>query len=387
MTGYPQPSYATELVHPRCRLLYHSASRNISHPVMGAVQPLRTAYPPYWHASSSFSECFPIHPACIALVKAMRLLYGLRLRSLCTGGSACTGGGAGLLFGTAGRSSKRFLAGPRPPFLASYGLRDRRAAAALRFENGLKLRSRLPRYGEGDLDGARFAGGDAPHLPLDAPLLGGMRSSDVSMGSGVLDRDLDTERRRPAGRFLSRLVLLLRDLTLPLILRSALPLAFSCGDFMRADLDLDFDLVLRRPRSPGGLKELIRRRVFLSSTDSCGERESMDTDRLLRLRSALSSCPRDFCPSCFRRRGDRDREGERFVEIVETESADDMESERARLRSSSFFFRISSATPFLRTRYSGTSVVSLGFSLGLRSCCVLDGRDLYGRSCVDALHS
>jgi hypothetical protein len=229
----------------------------------------------------------------------------------------------------------------------------------------------------------RLAGGDAPHLPLEAPL-GGLRSSDVSMGSGVLDRGLDTEELRPAGRFLSRLALLLR---LPLILRGALPLAFSCGDFMRADLDLDFDLVLRRPRSPGGLNELIRRRVFLSSTNSCDGREFIDTDRLLRLRSALSSSPRDLCPSFFRRRGDRDREGERFVEMVETESADDVESERARLRSSSFFFRISSATPFLRTRYSGTSVVSLGFSLGLRSCCVLDGRDLYGRSCVDAVHS
>ena len=62
--------------------------------------------------------------------------------------------------------------------------------------------------------------------------------------------------------------------------------------------------------------------------------------------------------------------------MVETESADDVESERARLRSSSFFFKISSAMPFLRTSSSGTSVVSLGFSFGLSSCWVREGRAL-----------
>jgi hypothetical protein len=140
---------------------------------------------------------------------------------------------------------------------------------------------------------------------------------------------------------------------------------------MRADLDLDWDLVLLRPRS-SGLKEVIRLRVFLSAPcDSCDERESIETDRLLRLRKALSSCPRCFGPSCFRG-GERDR----FVEMVETESADDVDSERPRLRSSSFFFSISSATPLLRTRSSGTSVVSFGFRLGLSSCCVREGRDL-----------
>ena len=200
---------------------------------------------PFLHCAFS---AHPAHPACIALVKAMRLLYGLRLRSLCTGGRACTGGNAG-------RSSKRFLTGSScPPFLASYGLRDRRVAAALRFEYGLGLRLPLPRYGGGDLEGTRFAGGEAPRLPL-APFAG-LRSS------GVLDRDLDIEKRR-ADRFLSLLALLLRDLTLPLILRGAWPRAFSCGDCMRADRDLDLLLVLLRPLSPG-LKELIRRRVFLS---------------------------------------------------------------------------------------------------------------------------
>jgi len=206
------------------------------------------------------------------------------------------------------------------------------------------------------------------------------------MGSALLDRDLETEYRR-TGRLLSLLALLLCGLTLLLMLRDTPPLPCSCDVCMRADLDLDFDLVLRRPRSPG-LKELMRRLVFLSATsDARDERESMDTDRLLRLRSPLSSSARCLGPSCFRRGGDRERERERVVDMVETESADDVESDRARLRSSSFFFRISSATPFLRSRSSGTSVVSLGFSLGLSSCCVLEGRDLYGRSWADALHS
>lgn len=286
--------------------------------------------------------------------------------------------------------SKRFLAGrcelsrSRPPFLASCGLRDRRAA--LRLEYGLGLRSRPLWYGESDLEGSRFPECETPVLPFDSRL-GGWFSSDVSMGSALLDRDLEMEYRR-TGRLLSLLALLLRDLILPLMLRGALPLAFSCDVCMRADLDLDFDLVLRRPRSPG-LKELMRRLVFLSAvSDTQDERDSMDTDRLLRLRSSLSlSSLRCLGALRFRRGGDRERERERFVEMVETESADDAESDRARLRSSSFFFRISSATPFLRSRSWGTSVVSLGFSLGLSSCCVLEGRDLYGRSWADALHS
>ena len=286
--------------------------------------------------------------------------------------------------------SKRFLAGrcglsrSRPPFLASCGLRDRRAA--LRLEYGLGLRSRPLWYGESDLEGSRFPECETPVLPFDSRL-GGWFSSDVSMGSALLDRDLEMEYRR-TGRLLSLLALLLRDLILPLMLRGALPLAFSCDVCMRADLDLDFDLVLRRPRSPG-LKELMRRLVFLSAvSDTQDERDSMDTDRLLRLRSSLSlSSLRCLGALRFRRGGDRERERERFVEMVETESADDAESDRARLRSSSFFFRISSATPFLRSRSSGTSVVSLGFSLGLSSCCVLEGRDTYGRSWADALHS
>jgi hypothetical protein len=130
----------------------------------------------------------------------------------------------------------------------------------------------------------------------------------------------------------------------------------------------------RRPRS-SGLKDVMRRRVLraLLSRESAEEREAMDTERLLRL--PLSSC--------FWRRGGGEREGERLVEIVETESADEeRERERERLRpdvrprSSSFFLRMSSAMPFLPSSSAGTWVVSLGLSWGLRSCCVREGRDL-----------
>ena len=155
-------------------------------------------------------------------------------------------------------------------------------------------------------------------------------------------------------------------------------------------LDVDLDLVLRRPRSPG-LKELMRRRVLRSA--SSDERESLETERFLRFVRALSSPSRTELPLCFRRRGgDRDLDGERLVEMVDTESTEDADNDLERLRSrpdrsSSFFFSISSATPFLRRRSSGTSVVSFGWSFGLRSCCVREGREAYGRSCAVALHS
>jgi hypothetical protein len=123
----------------------------------------------------------------------------------------------------------------------------------------------------------------------------------------------------------------------------------------------------------------MRRRVLRS--EPSGDRDSFESDRLLRLLSPLSSRPRSedsLCVLCGG--GDRGLDGERLVEMVDTESAEDADSDRERLRSrldlsSSFFFKISSATPFLRERSSGTSVVSFGFSLGLRSCCVRDGRD------------
>lgn len=146
---------------------------------------------------------------------------------------------------------------------------------------------------------------------------------------------------------------------------------------MRADLDLDLDL--RLPRSPG-LKELMRRLVFRSPFhEPSDERESIEIERLARLPNVLLSWGDGAASSCFWRLGG-DLDLERFVDMVDTESADEVDSERERLRSSSFFFRISLATPFLRKRSFGTSVVSLGFSLGLRSCWVLEGRDVYGRS-------
>lgn len=147
---------------------------------------------------------------------------------------------------------------------------------------------------------------------------------------------------------------------------------------MRADCDLD--LVLLRPRSPG-LKELLRRRVMRSeSTEECDSREA---DRLLRLIGALWRPAREEPVSWVRRRGgEGDLEGERLVDIVDTESAEDADLDRLRSRldflprSSSFFFRMSSAIPFLRNKSSGTWVVSFGWSLGFRSCCVRDGRDV-----------
>ena len=124
-----------------------------------------------------------------------------------------------------------------------------------------------------------------------------------------------------------------------------------------------------RPRSPG-LKELMRRRVLRSPT---GETEPREGERLLRLLRVLS---------LSLRRGER--EGERLVEMVETESTDEeRERERERLRrwlerprSSSFFLRMLSAMPFLGSSSSGTVVVRRGFSWGLSSCWVREGRDL-----------
>lgn len=123
-------------------------------------------------------------------------------------------------------------------------------------------------------------------------------------------------------------------------------------------IDADRDLVLLRPLSPG-LKELIRRRVFLSpSCEPSDEVDWIEAERFLRLPRALLS--RVLRVSSFLCGGDLDREGERLVEMVETESAEETDKERVRLRSCAFFFRISSATPFLRRSSFGTSVVSLG---------------------------
>jgi hypothetical protein len=109
-----------------------------------------------------------------------------------------------------------------------------------------------------------------------------------------------------------------------------------------------------------------------------------DTERLVRFFSPFP--PRiDGFPSSMRltdRERDREREGERLLEMVETESSENGEMDREDPRrrfpplSSSFFARISSATPFFRSKSLGTSVVSFGLSWGLRSCCVREGRDL-----------
>lgn len=145
----------------------------------------------------------------------------------------------------------------------------------------------------------------------------------------------------------------------------------------RGDTDLDALCVRRRPRS-SGLEEFLRRRVMRSrgrcSSSAAGDREPPGVERLLCF--ALSV----FC----RRDRDRDRDRDRFVEMVLTESALAVRRPRLlerllfrpRARASSFFFRISSAVPFLRTSSVGTSVVSAGLRVGLRSCCVRLGRDL-----------
>lgn len=200
------------------------------------------------------------------------------------------------------------------------------------------------------------------------------------MRSGVLDLESDGDSRR-YGRLPCLLAPRLRDLVLPLLSLENLAAPSSIEGRRREDRDLD----LRRPRSPG-LKELIRRRVLRSPLPS-DERESVETDRRLRFPRALPSPPPlDLDTLRLRGGGEGEQEGERLVDMVDTESADD-DGEHDRLRSSSFFRSISSATPFLRNSSVGTSVVSFGCSFGLRSCCVLDGRDLYGRSCAGALHS
>lgn len=271
-------------------------------------------------------------PAFIARVRATRLLKGLRLLSLGAGGGGCRatgGGGPPLPAASAGVSSNLFLFLPplrsgspeRPTLRSPGGLGDRRAAR--RFEKGLGLRSLV--CWTDDLDRDR------------EPLID-------------LDREFVIRLESP----LSCLPLLL---LLSLMLPSREPVC--------------------RPRF-SGLDELMRRLV-LRSRPRCRElteaRESTDTERLLRF---------PF-PSLFWRGGggERDRDRERFVEMVEIESADeDLLLLLLRLRpdvrplSSSFFFRMSSATPFLRTRSLGTSVVSLGFRDGLSSCWVREGRDL-----------
>ena len=102
----------------------------------------------------------PYRPPFIALVRATRLLNGLRLLSLGTGGGGCRAGGGGgpfLPFLSAGLSSNLFFppslrreSPARPSRRSRGGLGDRRAAR--RFEKGLGLR---PPRCTGDLEGDR----------------------------------------------------------------------------------------------------------------------------------------------------------------------------------------------------------------------------------------
>lgn len=155
---------------------------------------------------------------------------------------------------------------------------------------------------------------------------------------------------------------------------------------MSMGLERDRDLL--RPLC-SGLMELNRRRVLRSNLS--GEWLDPDeTDLRPLLRSA--SPPRSDTLPSLTRLGDRERE--RFVDIVETESESDTEdAERARLpnalrRCSSFSASVLSARPFLlRSKSLGTSSVSFGLSDGFRSCWVREGRGLYGRSCAETVHS
>jgi hypothetical protein len=140
--------------------------------------------------------------------------------------------------------------------------------------------------------------------------------------------------------------------------------------------------------------------VFLSLRDAYEEPDEALRERRGRLRGATfceviyrspSASIGDGEACLLRRGGEADRDA--AVEIVETEE-DDTEREslrglplelstdrdRFRPRSEAFPASSSSATPVLRRRSLGTSLVSLGASFGLRSWAVREGRAAYGRS-------
>jgi hypothetical protein len=120
-------------------------------------------------------------------------------------------------------------------------------------------------------------------------------------------------------------------------------------------------------------------------------------------------CCEGYVMSCMRRAGDG--EPDRLVDTVEAERerdgepwprrpreelgrrTGDAERERARLlppsrRSPSMRASVASAAPGLRSRSAeGASCVSLGLRRGLASCCVREGRALYGRSEGGTVHS
>lgn len=132
----------------------------------------------------------------------------------------------------------------------------------------------------------------------------------------------------------------------------------SIDDLMRDERDLDCG----RPRS-SGLSEVMRRRVRRSlGRSGLEERESMEADRLRRLAGALPRRREDMRALCLWREGAGEREGERVVEIVDTESADEEDGDRERRRAASFWLSRASARPVRRTSASGMWVVSLGCS-------------------------
>jgi fermentation-respiration switch protein FrsA (DUF1100 family) len=259
-------------------------------------------------------------PPFLARVSATRLLNGLRLLSL----GAALGGGGACFAAAGGTSSKRF----RPP---------------LRARRGLGLRYALDPAVLGDL--AALSGrGDAD---LSLLLARFSRPSAVSMRSALL---LVSRLRSTDAR--------LAFLPYPSPLLPALPSRSR----------------RRRPRT-SGLNELKRLLAVRSRRTSLSDPEALDER------------PRRFplFALILFRGGDRDRDRERpaSVEIVLTESVLSLLPRPLLLflplplaRSLSFFASMSSATPFLRTRSLGTSIVSAGARRGLSSCWVRDGRDL-----------
>lgn len=140
---------------------------------------------------------------------------------------------------------------------------------------------------------------------------------------------------------------------------------------MRDDLDLEVGL----PRSPG-LNEDMRRRVWRSRGRSAlDSRSSMEPDRLCRLAGDLPWRLEGIRTLRVWRGGAGEREGERVVEMVDTESTEE-DGDRERRRVASFWLSRASASPRRCTSAWGTWVVSLGCSWGLSSCWVRDGRDL-----------
>lgn len=130
------------------------------------------------------------------------------------------------------------------------------------------------------------------------------------------------------------------------------------------------------------------RRVFLSLCDAYDELVEELRDRLGRLRGASRTLWEDMywspsastCPANGLRFGGGEAGLDAAVEMVETEDVDmDLEPpfrlplelsadlDRLRPRSEALAARTSSAVPFLRRRSLGTSLESLGASLGFLS--------------------